>query len=602
MEQGSLERVEEGRVRPESIRGPEEIRDLSVEELETLADDVRAFLLANVSKTGGHIGANLGTVELTIALHRAFRSPEDAILFDTGHQGYTHKILTGRADRFPTLNKKGGMNRFLSAEESEHDPIEASHAGTSISVGLGLALGRKLSGDPGAVVCVIGDGSLAEGMAFEGLNHAAVEDVNLVIVLNDNGYAISPGFGGLHEALAAGPGRAGAFFSALGLAYVGPVDGHDVGALLDALEEARASGKIPVVHAKTEKGKGWSAAEEHPYRQHFSFPFDAVTGEVEAGWVQLGYPDVAAAAVEAEMERDDSIVCITPSTLYATGLAGVFGRFPERCFDPGMEEQHALALTTGFALAGRKPVVAYQSTFMQRGFDQLVHDVCFANLPTLVLCFRSGFAGYDNPTHHGIYDLAYLRGLPNLRVLYPKDRHEAERMVQGELSRLAGPTVILMPYGPVADFGGSALHETEEGPFAEPELDYEGGSPLVITVGNRYGAALEAVETLRDGGIDAGLLNLRYLKPLPEDFLAEVMADVARVVTLEEGVLEGGVGSAVASMICDRGLRCELLRIGLPTAFIEPGSNEELAEAYRLDAAGVLDRIATRWPRLAVAA
>jgi 1-deoxy-D-xylulose-5-phosphate synthase len=580
---------------PETIREPRELRALSLDELARFAEDVRRFLLASVSRTGGHIGANLGTVELTLALHRVFDSPRDALVFDTGHQGYTHKLVTGRAARFPTLNTYGGLNRFLSRAESAHDPIEASHAGTSISVALGLALAKKLAGDDSRTVAVIGDGSLAEGLALEGLNHAAVERTGLVLVLNDNGYAISPGFGALHEALRAG--RARAFFEALGLDYVGPVDGHDLGALIPALERARASQRLAVVHAHTEKGHGWAPADRHPFRAHFSFAFDAVSGAPLGGPPPRAYPDVVAAVVAEEMERDPALVCVTPSTLYATGLAKVFERHPERCFDPGMEEQHALTLATGLALGGRKPVVAYQSTFFQRAFDQLVHDVCFLEQPVLLLLYRSGFAGYDNPTHHGIYDLAYLRGVPNLRLCYPKDRFEAERMVRDELRALSGPTAILMPYGPAEELDESVRLETPEA-FAQPQVDYAGRELAVLTVGNRYAAALEAVEVLRERGVDAGLVNLRYLKPLPEAFLVEELRAVKRVVTLEEGVLEGGVGSALAALALDHGLAPELLRIGLPCTFVEPGSSAELARRYGLDGPGVLARIRARWPEL----
>lgn len=580
---------------PETIRGPEDVQALDVAGLERLAEEVRRFLLASVSTTGGHIGANLGTIELTLALHKVFRSPHDAILFDTGHQGYTHKIVTGRAGRFPTLNRYGGLNRFLSRTESEHDPIEASHAGTSISVALGIALAKKQAGDDSRTVAVIGDGSLTEGLALEGLNHAAVEQTGLVLVLNDNGYAISPGFGALHEALQ--NGRAGALFGSLGLEYVGPVDGHDVGALVEALEAARKSARLAIVHARTVKGHGWTPADRHPFRAHFSFPFDPVSGAPRTEAPPPGYPEVCAPVIAREMERDPRLVCVTPSTLYATGLSGVFARYPERCFDPGMEEQHALSLAVGLALGGRKPVVAYQSTFFQRAFDQLLHDVCFTDVPLLLLLYRSGFAGYDNPTHHGIYDLAYLRGIPNLRVCYPKDRYEAERMVREELAGLAHPTAILMPYGPAEEIEEAVLLETPES-FALPEVDYVGSDLVLLTVGNRYRAAREAVETLRARGVDAGLVNLRYLKPLPEEFLAVELSGVKRVVTLEEGVLEGGVGSALAALAADRGLTPEWLRIGLPTAFVEPGSNAELARAYRLDGPGVLERVRERWPEL----
>jgi 1-deoxy-D-xylulose-5-phosphate synthase len=584
------------RLRPETIRTPAELRALDLPELARFAADVRRFLLENVSRTGGHIGANLGTVELTLALHLVFDSPRDALVFDTGHQGYTHKIVTGRAARFPSLNRLGGMNRFLSRAESEHDPIEASHAGTSISVALGLALARRRSGAPGRVVAVIGDGSLAEGMAFEALNHAAVEDTGLVLVLNDNGYAISPGFGALHQALRGG--RARAFFEALGVEYVGPVDGHDLGALIPALERARDARGLALVHARTVKGRGWEPADRHPFRAHFSFPFDAANGEPSGPPAPRGYPDVVAAVLAEEMERDPALVCVTPSTLYATGLAGIFARHPERCFDPGMEEQHALTLAAGLALGGMKPVVAYQSTFFQRGFDQLVHDLCFPASRVLLLLYRSGFAGYDNPTHHGIYDLAYLRGLPNLRLSYPKDRFEAERMVRSALATLAGPTAILMPYGPADEIDARVALESDAA-FALPEVAFTGGELLLCAVGNRYRAALEAVLALRARGVDAGLVNLRHLKPLPEESLVRALAGAKRVVTLEEGVLEGGVGSALVALGAERGLAAQWLRIGLPCAFVEPGSTAELARLHRLDGPGVLERIAARWPELA---
>jgi 1-deoxy-D-xylulose-5-phosphate synthase len=582
---------------PETIRTPAELRALDLDALARFAEDVRRFLLANVSVTGGHIGANLGTVELTLALHRVFDSPRDAILFDTGHQGYTHKIVTGRAHLFPTLDRAGGMNRFLTRTESEHDPIEASHAGTAVSIGLGLALAKKLTGDDTRVVAVVGDGSLAEGLTLEGLNHAAVERTGLVLVLNDNGYAISPGFGALHEALRDAT-RARALFEALGIEYFGPVDGHDLRELVPALERARASGRLPLVHCRTVKGKGWAPAARHPFRAHFSFPFDPVSGEPRGPAPARGYPDAGAAVLADEMERDEALVCITPSTLYATGLAPLFARHPERCFDPGMEEQHALTLAAGLALGGKTPVVAYQSTFFQRAFDQLVHDLCFLARPALLLLYRSGFAGYDNPTHHGIYDLAYLRAVPNLRVCYPKDRFEAERMVRDELRELTGPTAILMPYGPADEIDATEPLETRA-TFAHPEVDYEGRELVLLAVGNRYRAALEAVEALRERGIDAGLVNLRYLKPLPEAFLAAQLARAQRLVTLEEGVLEGGVGSAIAALAADHDLRVPLLRIGLPCAFVAPGSNAELARAHGLDGPGVLARIRARWPELA---
>jgi 1-deoxy-D-xylulose-5-phosphate synthase len=306
---------------------------------------------------------------------------------------------------------------------------------------------------------------------------------------------------------------------------------------------------------------------------------------------------VAAGVVLEEMNRDESIVAITPSTIYATGLGPVFERFPERCFDPGMEEQHALSMTVGMALEGKKPVIAYQSTFLQRAFDQLLHDVCFTNLPTLILSTRSGFAGYDNPTHHGIYDMGWMRALPNLRVLYPKDRFEAERMVRDELRGLSGPVAILLPYGPAPALDESIFSEAR-GCFMRPQVVQEGRELLVVAVGNKYPEARAAVLDLRARGVDAGLVNLRQVKPLPEEDLVPLLRRSKRVVTVEEAVLDGGVGSAMASLVLDRNLGCAVLRVGLPCVFVEPGSNDELCRAFGLDADGILARIGARWPEL----
>ena len=577
---------------------PARVKAATYKELDELATKIRQFLIDSNAVTGGHIGANLGTIELSLALHHVFESPEDKIIWDGGHQGYTHKIVTGRADRFRTLNTFGGMSRFVTRTESEHDLIEAGHGGTSISVALGIALAKALNGDTRSVVAVIGDGSLSEGLAFEGLNHAAVAShTNLVIVLNDNGYAISPGGGGLHghlQTLTPESGEPEQFFTALGLDYIGPIDGHHIEAVSKALERAKESTQIPIVHVKTEKGHGWKPADGHPFRLHVSGPFDPQTGKARDGAASTGYQDVAATVIGEEMERDERIVAITPSTLDASGLGPVFKKFPDRCFDPGMEEQHALTMTVGFALERFKPVIVFQSTFMERAFGQLVHDVCFGNLPTLMLAVRSGFAGYDGPTHHGIYDFSYWRGLPNLRVMYPKDRYELERMVRTELKDMSGPTIIAMPYGPVDEFDKKVLDEPASA-FARPQVVSAGKDMTIIAVGHKFAVACEAAERLKKKGIDCGLVNLRHLKPLPEDALAEIIGKVAKVVTIEEGVLDGGVGSAIAALVVDRRLTCEVLRLGVPTQFVVPGSRDELCKIHSLDVDGVLKKVREFW-------
>jgi len=576
---------------------PAALKALPPDALPQLAAHMRAFLLDTVSRTGGHIGANLGTVELAIALHYVFDSPADAIFWDTGHQGYAHKLITGRASLFATLNTKGGMNRFVSSAESDHDAMEASHAGTSLSMALGAALARRILGRSGWAIPVIGDGALCEGVALEALNHISVEPgVRVAVVLNDNGYAISPGFGALHNHLQQrGLGATGpdALFTSLGYETIGPVDGHDIAALTAAFERVRQSDRAALVHVKTEKGRGYPPAGAHPVRMHFSFPFDLGTGALAQTQAVRCYQDVAAEAVGEVMDEDETVAAITPSTLYATGLAPVFARHPSRCFDPGMEEQHAMVMAVGLAKAGVKPVIFYQSTFMQRAFDQLFHDVCFAAHPVLLLAARSGFAGYDNPTHHGIYDLSYLQCLPNLRIFYPKDGFELRAMVLRHLRDLQGPTLVLMPYGPLDEFDPGPLGESARS-LDQPEIVLPGRDALLVAVGNTFAAAREAAMLLRQAGVDAGLVNVRRVKPLPAQALAPLFTACPNIVTIEQGVLDGGFGASVAAMMQDRRITSDLLRIGLPCAFVEPGSNQELCEAYGLTGQGIAERVMER--------
>lgn len=571
----------------------DQFRAASRDDLAPFAADIRSFLIDSISETGGHIGANLGTIELSIALHYAFSSPDDIFVFDTGHSGYTHKILTGRLDRFKTLNTYGGMSRFVSREESEHDFVEASHAGTSISIALGRAISLRNRGLPHWTVAFIGDGALAEGLALEALNHASVEKgIRLLIVLNDNGYAISPGFGAIHNHLQTrqlGTQSADPLFTTFGYKAIGPVDGHNIEDLLEAIEKAKSSSQVCVLHAKTEKGFGMLPAASHPFKMHFSFPFHPATGAVKKPPLSTNYQDIAALAIEDCMEADSNITAITPSTLYATGMANIFARFPERCFDPGMEEQHAVSMSVGMALSGTKPVLFFQSTFLQRAFDQMMHDVCFSNQDILTLAVRSGFAGYDNPTHHGIYDLSYLRCLPNLRIYYPRNPRELYEMVTLCLKSRNGPVLILMPYGPAEPSHFARKHASLS--IDKPELLRTGKNGIVLAVGNKVAACEEALDLLSAQGLSYGLVNLRRLKPLPETDLLMLVNDASHVVTVEEGVLEGGVGAAISAFMHRHRLAADLTQVGLPCAFIEAGANEELCARYGLDAAGIAGQI-----------
>ena len=571
--------------------------NMSIDDLRALASGIREFLLDTLSRTGGHIGANLGVVELTLALHRVFRSPHDAIVFDTGHQGYVHKILTGRARALGTLNTFGGLSRFLTRAESKHDPIDASHGGTALSLGMGLAIARSTTPDTGSVVCVVGDGSLCEGMSLEALNHLPATNARIILVVNDNGYAISPGSGGIHNALQDKCGAAKALFNSLGYPYIGPIDGHDISRLIEALEEAHSSAQPLVIHVKTTKGFGWPPADAHPYRFHFSLPFNRDSGVLLEPQLPQTYPELAASLIESAMESDSRIVCVTPSTLYATGLENIFRRFPSRSFDPGMAEQHAMGLACGLALAGMVPVIAFQSTFMQRAFDQLIHDVCYHNAPVLILCARSGFSGYDGPQHHGIYDLSYLQCVPNLRVICPKDGYELERMILGELRSLSSPTAVLMPYGAISRLDANVIQESDA-MFRRPQLLTVGSDITLVSIGSRFSACQDAVNHLRKTGISAGIINLRYIKPVPGDWIFENVKTCDRLVVVEEAVVGGSIGSEIVAQLSICRWKGDFLQVGLPVSFVEAGSIAELEREYDLDGSGIVNAIYKFWPEI----
>jgi len=571
----------------------EEYKAISRGELTSLADEIRNFLIDSTVETGGHIGANLGVVELTMALHHYFRSPVDMLVFDTGHIGYTHKILTGRAASFKTLNTYGGMSRFITPNESEHDFIEASHAGTSISLAIGRAISHRNQGLNHWTIAFIGDGALAEGLALEALNHASAEkDLRLIIVLNDNGYAISPGFGALHEHFKKRELNSDSkdpLFLSLGYDPIGPIDGHSFDDIFKALDYATNSLGVCIIHAKTEKGRGLPAAKNHPYKMHYSFPYDSLTGSLKESSSIVAYQDIASEAISDCMGKDETLVAITPSTLYATGMSKIFSNYPNRCFDPGMEEQHAVSMAVGMALSGLKPILFYQSTFLQRAFDQLIHDVCFSNQDILILSVRSGFAGYDNPTHHGIYDLSYLRCLPNLQIFYPRNSSELYSMITVGLSALKGPVLILMPYGAIHE--NDALVKTSGIDINQHEVLIDGEDGIVISVGNKITECADAIDVLRSQGLNYSLVNLRKIQPLPETSLLQLIKCHSHVVTVEEGVLEGGVGASISAFMHRIKSKSNLTQIGLPRKFIEAGSNQELCEKYCLDANGIANQI-----------
>ena len=556
------------------------VKEIPILDLQNLCEDIRQFLIVSNSKTGGHIGANLGVVELTVALHRVFDSPNDGIIFDTGHVGYTHKLLTGRKDLFPTLNSFGGMNRFMTPLESEHDLVEMSHAGTSLSIGLGLALSKKFKNDPSSTITVIGDGSLAEGVALEALNHISTADVNQLIIINDNGFAISPGCGAIHQHLSGLSDivcQGNNLFSALGYDYDGPIDGHNVELLIEKFSEYKLRGGIKVVHIRTEKGKGYSPASRSPVKMHFSNPFDLQTGEPIEKPSAAQVSTFATDAILSAMHNDDSIIAMTAGTKYATDLDRLHSKFPNRTLDPGMSEQHLISMAVGTTLNEHYPVLNYQSTFLQRGYDQLMHDVAFTNKPLMVLASRSGFAGYDNPTHHGIYDLSYLKALPNFRIIYPANCDRLREVVKTELRIKAGPLIICYPYGFETDYCFNS------------QLEPNNAKTLILTTGN---LAAEYQEYRIANSINTVKISaLEQISPLNRSDILNQIHNIDKLLVVEESVKRGGLGEGIASVLVEESVNCEFISIALDNKFYPGGTSQELRDYANISAAKIFSSL-----------
>ncbi|MEW5895434.1 MAG: 1-deoxy-D-xylulose-5-phosphate synthase [Candidatus Omnitrophota bacterium] len=585
----------------DKVKEPGDLKRFSVNELASLSEEIRDFLIDSISKTGGHIGANLGVIELTVALHYVFSMPEDKIIFDTGHQGYTHKLLTNRKELFKTLNQRGGMSRFLTRDESDYDVIDASHAGTAISIASGFALKKALKHTQENVVAVVGDGSLVEGMSAEGLNYIPEVQLPMVVVINDNGMSIPVNVGGI-RILFSGKDwqkKSRNHFEGLGYEFFCVEDGHDMESLVTVLKQAQKASRnhAVVVHVKTEKGKGLAIAKNHKYKLHFSMPFDPRTGAgtspVPAGKT---YAVVAGDKLCEVMKQNEDIVIFTPSTPYASGIDHCFECFPERTIDVGMAEQHALGQAAGLAMAGLKPFVCYQSTFMQRAFDQLIHDVAFMNLPVTIMGVRSGFAGYDSSTHHGIYDLSYLRCIPNLKIFYPGTAYELETMIEERGKSPDGPMLILYPYEKVR------AEEDQEQPrdksLKGAQVVHQSRTGYILSVGNSLGTAFKLRKLLASRNVDFGVVNIRWISPLPQEQLLSLMKSVQYVVTLEENVLDGGFGGSIAELISDHEPGCKLLRSGIEKCFVGPGDKDDLCKEVRIDAESILKIMEQRWPDL----
>ncbi len=611
----------------ETIQSPADLKKMSVEQLRDLAREIRDFMVAKVSETGGHLASSLGAVELTLALYRIFDCPADQIVWDVGHQTYAQKILTGRRDSFGTLRQFGGISGFPKREESEYDAFNTGHSSTSISAALGIARARDLLHAQHKVVAVIGDGSLSNGLALEGLNDAGNKKTDLLVILNDNRMSISPPVGGLSNylnriitgnfynrlkqqmdhMLAAIPrvGQSalklanyleeslkglivpGVLFEELGFRYFGPVNGHDLDQLLPTLERVRVLSGPIILHVLTVKGKGFEHAEKNPVAFHGTPKFDAATGQ-RSECPDVTFSQAFARALLHLAEHNPRVVAIVAAMTSGTALDEFAAALPERFFDVGIAEGHAVTLAAGLATGGFKPVVAVYSTFLQRAYDQILHDVCLQNLPVVFALDRAGLVGEDGPTHHGVFDIAYLRHLPNLAIFAPGDAQELVGMLKTALTH-PGPVAIRYPRGTGAclelDFSRPAI------PLGKARLLRRGKDIAIFAAGHMVPLAVQAAELLAREGIAASVLDPRSLKPLDAEMLSRVARETGAVLTVEDHVLAGGFGSAVLELFQELGLTgLPLARLGLPDRFVEHGSVSQLFEKYHLTAAGIAER------------
>ncbi len=613
------------------INDPAELRALSRAELGTLADELRTYLLESVARTGGHLSSNLGTVELTIALHYVFNTPEDRIVWDVGHQTYPHKILTGRRDRMPTLRQQDGLSGFPRRDESVYDTFGTAHSSTSISAALGMALAARTKGEKRHSVAVIGDGAMTAGMAFEALNNAGVyEDIKMLVVLNDNDMSISPPVGALNRYLArlmSGKFYAAAknmgkqmlppsmrelakrfeehakgmlvpatLFEEFGLNYIGPIDGHDLESLIPTLQNLKNLDGPQFLHVVTKKGQGYKLAEADPVLYHGPGKFNPSEGIKPATSSKTTYTQVFGDWLCDMAAQDERLVGITPAMREGSGMVKFEQQFPDRYYDVGIAEQHAVTFAAGLACEGMKPVLAIYSTFLQRGYDQLIHDVALQNLDVTFALDRAGLVGADGATHAGNYDLAFLRCIPNMVVMAASDENECRQMLTTGF-RYPGPAAIRYPRG--VGVGAAVDASLAPLPMGKGEIRRKGRQVAILAFGTMLAPALGAAETL-----NATVANMRFIKPLDLALVTELAASHDLIVTVEEGCIMGGAGSAVAEALAASGIVKPLLQLGLPDKFIDHGDAQQLLAQCGLDAAGIAasirQRIHSQEPRLVV--
>ena len=615
----------------EKIKEANDVKQLSLSECEQLAQEIRDFLIRSLSETGGHLASNLGVVELTIALHRFLHFPEDKLVWDVGHQAYTHKILTGRKEQFATLRKTGGLSGFPKRKESDCDAFDTGHSSTSISAGLGLVQARDLKGENYQVVSVIGDGALTGGMAYEALNNAAELKKNFIIILNDNEMSITRNVGGMssyldHIRMAApytelkmgvtnalkkipkvGDGMVdalhktkssikqlvipGMLFENMGLTYLGPVDGHDMRQLGKVLQEAKRKKGPVLIHVLTEKGRGYEPAMRHPARFHGAAPYEIETGLPKSNG-NPSYTDIFSTVMRKFGDREPDVVAVSAAMVPGTGLKRFGNMFPERLFDVGIAEEHAVTFAAGLALGGLRPVVAIYSSFLQRAVDQILHDVCMQNLPVVFAVDRAGLVGSDGETHHGCFDLSYLSMMPNMTVMAPKNKWELSDMLKFAI-RQKSPVAIRYPRGEAYTGLEDYRAPIEMG---KAEILEKGKEIAILAVGNMVRTAVQVTENLRNCGYEPTLVNMRFVKPLDMDLLEILREDHSLIVTMEENVKSGGFGEQVMTYYGSR-LHSPAVRIvAIEDKFVPHGSVEDLMHQQQMDSASVTERI-LRWKK-----
>lgn len=611
----------------EKIQKANDIKELTEEELKELSDEIRRFLIEKISVTGGHLASNLGVVELTMALHKVLHFPEDKLIWDVGHQSYTHKLLTGRKEGFDDLRKYGGMSGFPKRKESKCDAFDTGHSSTSISAGLGYVAARELQQEHYNVVSVIGDGSMTGGMAYEALNNASRLKSNFIIVLNDNTMSISKNVGGIsnylnglrttqvysdlkrgvEDTIKRIPGRGerivhqvkktksgikqlfvpGMFFEDMGITYLGPVDGHDLKTLTKTLNEAKRVNHAVLVHVVTKKGKGYLPAETNPSKFHGTGPFDVTTGETIGGSGIDSYTDIFSKVLADIGKKDEKVVAITAAMADGTGLSRFARLFPERFFDVGIAEEHAMTFAAGLAAGGMKPVFAVYSSFLQRAFDQTIHDVCLQNLPVVIAVDRAGLVGSDGETHQGVFDLSFLSTIPNLSILSPKNRWEMADMVRFAVS-FQYPVALRYPRGEAYE-GLKEFRAPIE--YGKSELLYEESEIAVMFVGHMSFLAEQVREDLKAAGYQCSLINARFVKPLDTERIRKISENHRLLVTIEENVLTGGFGEQVEDFVMREGIPLKVRTIGISDDYVEHGNVDVLRKEVGLDRESIVKKV-----------